>query len=210
MTKVLFITANPNDVHHSVGMATGQAFIEEYRKNNETDDITTLDLYNIEIPNMDTDVFSAMDKMRSGQPETLTTVEQAKLSRINELNEQFISADKLVFVTPLWNLSSPAIVKTYIDAIAVVGKNFRYSKEGSIGLLHGKKVLHIQARGGFYSQYPLSDMEMGNRYLKQIMAFFGITEFEELFIEGQFASPDLAEEIKAAGIKRAIQVGQTF
>ena len=163
MTKVLFITANPNDVHHSVGMATGQAFIEEYRKNNETDDITTLDLYHIEIPNMDTDAFSAMGKIRSGQPEALTLVEQAKLSRIDELNEQFISADKIVFVTPLWNLSSPAIV-----------------------------------------------MEMGKRYLKQMMAFFGITEFEELFIEGQFASPDLAEEIKADGIKRAIQLGQTF
>lgn len=210
MTNVLFITANPNDVHHSVSMATGDAFIDEYRKHNEMDEITTLDLYTVDIPTMDSDVFNAMGKIRSGQTEALTTLEQAKLSRIDELNEQFISADKIVFVTPLWNLGSPAIVKTYIDAIAVVGKNFKYSKEGSIGLLHGKKVLHIQARGGFYSQFPLSDMEMGNRYLKQIMAFFGITEFEELFIEGQFARPDLAEEIKADGIKRAIQLGQTF
>lgn len=210
MTKVLFITANPNDVHHSVSMATGQAFIEEYRKNNEQDEITTIDLYNISIPNMDVDVFNGIGKIRSGKPEELTTVEQTKLARIDELNEQFISADKIVFVTPLWNLSLPAIVKTYIDAIAVVGKNFKYSKEGSIGLLHGKKVLHIQARGGFYSQYPLSDMEMGNRYLKQIMAFFGITEFEELFIEGQFARPDLAEEIKKDGIQRALNLGKTF
>lgn len=210
MTKVLFITANPSDVNHSVGMATGQAFIKEYRKYNEMDDITVVDLYDIEIPDMDTDVFNAWGKVRSGQLETLTATEQAKLDRIDELNEQFISADKMVFVTPLWNLGSPAIVKKYIDAIAVVGKNFRYSKEGSIGLLQGKKVLHIQARGGFYSQYPLSDMEMGNRYLKQIMAFFGITEFEELFVEGQFASPELAEEIKAAGIERAVQLAQTF
>jgi FMN-dependent NADH-azoreductase len=36
-----------------------------------------------------------------------------------------------VFVTPMWNFSVPAVtvMKTYLDAISVSGKTFKYSKK---------------------------------------------------------------------------------
>jgi len=101
-------------------------------------------------------------------------------------------------------------VKAYIDALAIPGKTFRYTETSSVGLLHGKKVLHIQARGDFYSEGPLADEEQGNRYLKHLMGFMGITEYEGLFIEGQAKMPQKAGEIKAAGIQRAMQLAQNF
>jgi len=211
MAKVLFITANPNDENQSFSMAAGKAFIETYKEINLEDEIVTVDLFKEEVPNLDADVFSGWGKLRAGQQmDTLSTEELAKVNRLNEILDQFISADKMIFVTPLWNFSFPSVVKTYIDAVAVPGKTFRYTETGAVGLLHGKKVLHIQARGDFYSEGPLADEELGNRYLKHLMNFMGISEYEGLFIEGHAKMPNKAGEIKAAGIERAIQLAQNF
>lgn len=152
-----------------------------------------------------------MGKLRAGQKiDALSTEELAKVSRLNEILDQFIATDKMIFVTPMWNFSFPSVVKTYIDAVAVPGKTFRYTETGAVGLLHNKKVLHIQARGDFYSEGHLADEELGDRYLKHIMNFMGITEYEGLFIEGQAKMPNNAEKIKAAGIERAKQLAQSF
>lgn len=158
-------------------MAAGKAFIETYKETNPTDEIVTLDLFTEDIPNLDADVMSGWGKLRAGQQiDTLSTEELAKVSRLNEILDQFIATDKMIFVTPMWNFSFPSVVKTYIDAVAVPGKTFRYTETGAVGLLHDKKVLHIQARGDFYSEGHLADEELGDRYLKHIMNFMGITE----------------------------------
>ncbi|MFJ7746924.1 FMN-dependent NADH-azoreductase [Peribacillus sp. NPDC097295] len=212
MAKMLFITANPNDENGSYSMAAGKAFIETYKETNPRDEIITVDLFKEEIPNLDADAFSGLGKLRAGQPiDALSTEELAKVSRLNVILDQFISADKMIFVTPLWNYLFPAVVKAYIDVVAVPGKTFKYTEKGPVGLLQGKKVLHIQARGDFYSEgHPLAHLELGNLYLKQLMAIMGITEFESLFIEGHHAIRHKAEEIKASGIERAKQLAQSF
>lgn len=110
----------------------------------------------------------------------------------------------------MWNLSFPAIVKAYIDAVAVAGKAFKYTENGAVGLLTDKKALIIQARGGFYSEGPAAAFEMGNRYLQTILAFFGFPSVEELIIEGHNATPDKADEIKATAIEKAENLGKTF
>ena len=192
-------------------MAVGKTFIETYKETNSTDEIVTLDLFKEDIPNIDADVFSGWEKLRAGQQiDALSTEELAKVGRLNEILDQFMSTDKMIFVTPMWNFSFPSVVKAYIDAVAVPGKTFRYTETGAIGLLHCKKVLHIQARGDFYSEGHLADEELGDRYLKHIMNFMGITEYEGLFIEGHAKMPNKAEEIKAAGIERAKQLARNF
>ncbi|ABO68711.1 NAD(P)H dehydrogenase [Geobacillus thermodenitrificans NG80-2] len=156
-------------------------------------------------------MFSGWGKLRSGQSfEQLSAEEKTKVGRMNELCDQFISADKYVFVTPMWNFSFPPVLKAYIDAVAVAGKTFKYTAQGPIGLLTDKKALHIQARGGFYSEGPAAQMEMGHRYLEIIMQFFGVPSFEGLFVEGHAAVPEKAEEIKANAIARAKELAHTF
>lgn len=214
MTNVLFITANPNDETRSASMAAGKAFIETYIEKNPTDVVESIDLFKVEVPNLDADVFSGWGKLRARQSiDTLLPNELSKVTRLNEILDQFIAADKIIFVTPLWNYLFPAVLKAYVDAVAVPGKTFKYTEHGSEGLLkgQGKKVLHIQARGDFYSEgHPLAELELGNRYLKQLMAIMGITEFEALFIEGHDATPNKAAEIKAAGVTNAKELALTF
>ncbi|MGG5253134.1 FMN-dependent NADH-azoreductase [Neobacillus sp. SM06] len=211
MAKLLYITAHPHDESQSYSMAVGKAFLDTYKEVNPSDEVVHIDLYKENIPEIDADVFSGWGKLRSGQAfDTLSAEEQAKVGRLAELSEQFISGDKYVFVTPLWNFSFPPVMKAYFDSVAVAGKTFKYTEQGPVGLLTDKKALHIQARGGIYSEGPAAEMEMGHRYINVMMNFFGVPSIEGLFVEGHNAFPEKAEEIKANAIARAKDMAHTF
>ncbi|MEB7806019.1 FMN-dependent NADH-azoreductase [Mammaliicoccus fleurettii] len=211
MSQVLFITAHPHDETVSFSMATAKAFIESYKTTNPNDEVVHIDLYNSYIPQIDVDVFAGWGKLQSGAGfDALSESEQGKVRRLNELSEQFVNADKYVFVTPFWNFSFPPVMKAYLDSVSVAGKTFKYTAEGPVGLLPDKKALHIQARGGYYSEGPAAELEMGHRYIGQMMSFYGITDFDGLIVEGHNANPENAEEIKADSIERAKALGKTF
>lgn len=211
MTQVLYITAHPHDDTQSFSMAAGKAFIDTYKKVNPSHEVVAVDLYKEDIPQIDADVFSGWGKLQTGKGfEELSDSEKAKVGRLTELVNQFVEADKYIFVTPFWNFSFPPVMKAYIDSVSVAGKTFKYTEHGPIGLLTDKKALHIQARGGIYSEGPAAQMEMGHRYLDIMMQFYGVPSFEGLFIEGHAAMPDKAQEIKEDGIARAKDLAHTF
>ncbi|MBD0382948.1 FMN-dependent NADH-azoreductase [Paenibacillus sedimenti] len=211
MATVLYITAHPNDHQASYSMAVGKEFIEAYREANPGDEVIYLDLYKLNIPHIDADVFSGWGKLRSGSDfNALSADEKAKVARLGEIVDQYISADKYVFVSPMWNFSFPPILKAYIDAICVAGKTFKYTEQGPVGLLNNKKAVHIQASGGVYSEGPAAGFESGHSYLKKIMQFTGVPSFEGIFVEGMAAMPDKADEIKANAIVKAKEVAKRF
>ncbi|MFI8575688.1 FMN-dependent NADH-azoreductase [Rossellomorea aquimaris] len=211
MAQVLYITAHPHDDTLSYSMAVAKAFMDKYKELNPDDQVVHIDLYREHIPHIDADVFSGWGKLQTGKGfEELSSEEKSKVNRLNELSEQFISADKYVFVTPLWNFSFPPVMKAYIDSVAVAGKSFKYTEQGPVGLLTDKKAIHIQARGGIYSEGPAAGMEMGHRYLDIIMQFFGVPSFEGVFVEGHAAMPDKAQEIKENAIASAKDAAHTF
>ncbi|RBW71145.1 FMN-dependent NADH-azoreductase [Bacillus taeanensis] len=211
MQKLLYITANPKPVDQSFGLSVGEAFIKEYEQHNKNDQIIRLDLYNTNIPYIDTDVFSGWGKLQTGSAfEELSNEEKNKVSAINTLTDQFISADKYVFVTPLWNFSFPPKMKAYIDTICIAGKTFKYTSEGPVGLLENKKAVHIQARGGIYSEGPAKELEFGDRYLRTVLNFIGITNIQSIFVEGMAQMANEAENIKEKAIEQAKIAAKDF
>jgi len=211
MLKVLYITANPKTKENSFSLSVGNDFLETYKRVNPHDEITTLDLYKTEVPLIDEIVFSAWGKFAKGITfEQLTSEEQNKVVAMNNLLEQFLAADKYVFVTPLWNFTIPPKMKAYLDNICIVNKTFKYTENGPVGLLTDKKAVHIQARGGVYSTGPAVDYELGDRYINTILSFIGITHKQSIIVEGMNATPDKADEIKAKAISKAKEVAQRF
>ena len=211
MSKLLYITANPKAEEQSYSLSVGRAFLEEYKNANPDDDIIELDLYQTHIPHIDTDVFSGWGKLQQGKAfDELSAEEKTKVARINELTDQFISADRYVFVTPLWNFSFPPMVKAYIDTICIAGKTFRYTAEGPVGLLQGKRAVHIQARGGVYSEGPAKDMEFGDKYLRTVLGFIGIQDVQTVVVEGMAQMPDQAQSIKEKAIANAREAARGF
>lgn len=213
MATVLYITANPHDHEKSYSMLVGKEFVQTYRSANPNDEVIHLDLYKMDIPQLDLDVFSGWGKLKAGiAVDQLTEVEIRKLSRMDELVDQFVAADKYIFVTPIWNYSYPPVVKAYIDSICIVGKTFKYLPDvGRVGLLSDKKAVHIQSSGSFLSPGSEdTDLEMGHRHLKVIMEFVGVPTFEVIFVEGMAAKPEQEPAIKEKAIQQAREIAMKF
>ena len=107
----------------------------------------------------------------------------------------------------MWNLSFPAILKAYIDYVSVSGITFKYTAEGPVGLLNNKKAVHIVSRGGGYDNSPY---EMGDRYLRTILGFFGIKDIETIAIDNLDVMGVNVEEKVEEGIENAISLAKKF
>jgi FMN-dependent NADH-azoreductase len=198
MSKLLYIKANPKNDEESRTFKISEAFINEYRHLNPKDEIITLDLYNEGIDFLTNDQVN----MHVPRDKDLGQIPFYKYAI------QFVGADKYVIAAPMWNLSIPAILKAYIDYIAITGITFKYTAEGAVGLCTGKNLIHISGRGGMYSSGPAADYEMGDRYLRSIFGFLGITDFrtiaaEMLDVIGQDINQIVADAIKQAKTEAA-------
>lgn len=191
MAKLLYITANPKPVERSFSLQLGEKFLNAYKDIKPDDEIITIDLYNTDIPEIDFDLLYVIDHLKSGiTPEQMSEQTRSKFARYNQVTDQFIQADKYIFVTPMWNLGLPPRVKTYIDAICVAGKSFKYTERGPVGLLKNKKCVHLHASGGFHSGSPANHADP---YLRDIMVFMGVTDYKSIVVEGYMAMPDQTE-----------------
>ena len=130
--------------------------------------------------------------------------------RILKYAYQFVESDKYVIASPFWNLSIPAILKAYIDYVSVTGITFKYTENGPVGLCNNKKCVHIVTRGGVYGEGPAAAHEMGDRYLRTIMGFFGITDFTTIAAEGLDVIGNDVEAILQKAINEAQQLAKSF
>ena len=91
------------------------------------------------------------------------------------LARQFSQADTIVIAAPYWDLSFPAMLKQYIEAINVLGITFEYTPEGfPKGLCKAKKLYYVMTAGGNYVPE-----EFGFVYIKALAQnFYGIKDVE--------------------------------
>ncbi|WP_026487258.1 FMN-dependent NADH-azoreductase [Caldanaerobius polysaccharolyticus] len=200
MSKLLYIKANPKSDDVSRTFRISEKFIETYREYNPQDEIITLDLYK--------------EKMRFLTLEDINSIfgpktDSSKDHPILKYTYQFAEADKYVIAAPMWNLGIPSILKAYIDYITVSGITFKYTDQGPIGLMKGKKAVHIMATGGEYTQGPSAEFEMANRYIKTIFGFMGI-EVQTIAAEKLDIIGEDVEKIVSDAIKRAQELAKTF
>jgi len=210
MAKLLYVTCNLKPLESSRSLSVGKDFLDEYIKHNPDDEVHFLDLYRDNIQRIDADVLGAWGKLRSGESlASLSVDEQRKVGRIWKHADQFMAADKYVIVTPMFNLGFPAELKMYIDAVCVVGKTFTYTPTGPVGLLkgQGKKCLSIHSSGGFHFG---KEEDHSVPYLKSIMNFMGIDNFEAIVLEGVDAIPDRVEAFKSAAAEKARNIAIHF
>ncbi|QGQ97615.1 FMN-dependent NADH-azoreductase [Paenibacillus psychroresistens] len=211
MSTVLYVTAHPLEKSASHSLSVGYEFIQAYREANPNDEVIHLDLYKLDIPQLDAEVLSGWGQLKSGSSfEQLSSGTQVKVARLSELVDQFVAANKIVIVNPVWNFLFPPVLKAYIDAICIAGKTVKYTPEGIIGLATDKKLLHIQASGSVLSEGPAAGFEFSHRYLTAVSKFIGIPSIEVIYIEGTGAAPDQAPVIKEKAIQQALELAKSF
>ncbi|WP_462411076.1 FMN-dependent NADH-azoreductase [Neobacillus sp. Marseille-QA0830] len=211
MSKLLYITANPkNNMKLSKGMQIGEVFLKEFQKVQPEVEIERWHLYDMDIPEIDMDLLYARAKLSfmGYTKEQLTEAERTKLEKMHALADRFIAADYYVFVTPLWNLGAPAILKAFMDNLFIAEKTFTNTPSGPQGLLTNRKAIHIQTRGGIYLTGPMVEYEMGDRYLSKALDFLGFERLETIVAEGMDHFPKQAPEIMAQAKEKAAAAAQ--
>ncbi|CDM67556.1 FMN-dependent NADH-azoreductase 2 [Clostridium bornimense] len=201
MSKILYIKANVKPEGQSRTFKISDKFIEEYKLKNPKDEIITLDLYKENIDFLKGEDLSAVFGPKN---------DESRNHPILKYAYQFAEADKYVIAAPMWNLSIPAILKAYIDYVSVTGITFKYTANGPVGLCEGKKAVYIVGRGGSYSEGPATMLEMGDRYLKTIFAFFGISDFTTIAADNLDVIGEDVEAIIENAIKEAKETVKEF
>ena len=99
---------------------------------------------------------------------------------------EYADADMIVIAAPYWDLSFPATLKTYIEAINIPDVVFSYDEKGNpIGHCKAHRLVYITTSGG-----KIESDEYGFGYIKKLaQKFHGIKDVdyikaEELDIDG--------------------------
>ena len=99
--------------------------------------------------------------------------QRARLALSDELIEELQWADHIVLTTPMYNFSVPATLKAWIDLVCRAGVTFRYTPEGPVGLLAGKRVDIVITTGGVPLDSPVDFL---SGYLRQVFGFIGLSD----------------------------------
>ncbi|HEM6345475.1 TPA: NAD(P)H-dependent oxidoreductase [Streptococcus suis] len=203
MATVLIVKAHPLDAQKSYALRAMEEFQTRYASLHPEDKIETVDVFEDQIPALDKPLLEAMGAAKKG--EAINPEQAERLNRYNALTQQFLMADKIVVVNPLWNLNVPSQLVSWVNTINVAGLTFKYGTEGSIGLVKDKKLLHIQSNGGVYAgQDPAA------QYIKSIFEFLGFEDIHQVFIEGQSADPSQAQAIFEEAMAKIDQILESY
>lgn len=203
--NILVVKANNRPAAEGVSSKMYETFMENIEGN-----VTTFDVFAEDMPYFGQELFDAFGKVQSG--EEMTDVEQRILAAKQKTMDALTAADVVVFAFPLWNLTIPAKLQTFIDYVYQAGFTFKYDENGQmISLMTDKKVVILNARGGVYSAPEMAPMEMAVNYIKNVTTgVFGMELAHEVIIEGHNAMPDKAEEIIAEGLEKVKAVAKEF
>ena len=116
-----------------------------------------------------------------------TPEQAARVALDDALIAEIQGADVVVLGVPMINFGIPAQLKNWIDAISRAKVTFQYTANGPEGLLKGKKVYAVLARGGKYRESP-ADSQVP--YLRQVLGFLGMTNVEFIYAEGLAMGPE--------------------
>lgn len=202
--NILVVKAN----NRPASEAVSSKMYETFMNNIEGVNVTTYDVFAEDMPYLGQDLFNAFGKVESG--EEMTDVEQRILAAKQKAMDAVTAADVVVFAFPLWNLTIPAKLQTFIDYVYQAGYSFKYDENGQlVPLLTDKKAVVLSARGGIYSTPESAPMEMAATYIKNVVGgVFGMEIMDEVIIEGHAAAQDQADKIVAEGLEKVEAVAK--
>ena len=138
------------------------------------------DLARDPVPHLDAARFGAF----LAKPEDRTPEQQAVVDYSDALIAELREADTIVLGLPMYNFNVPSTLRAYFDHVARVGVTFKYSDKGPVGLLTGKRAYVFVTRGGVYGSEHIH-----TKYVRDFLAFLGITDVEFIYAEGLAISP---------------------
>jgi FMN-dependent NADH-azoreductase len=177
--------------------------IDEISGRNPGATVTVRNLAADTLPHIDDDFVVATRSPNGPQ----TDKQRGQLAQSDALVDELFASNVVVIAAPMINFTIPSNLKAWIDNVARAGRTFSYSAAGPQGLVTGKQVILVVARGGVYATNPALDFQVP--YLKSVLGFLGMTDVEVVEVEGTAYGPDAAEKaVEAATAKLHAQCDQ--
>lgn len=204
--NVLVVKANNRPSSEAISSKMYETFMDNVAAEN----VTVYDVFEEYTPYFGQDFFAIFGKLQNG--EALTEEEQAMLAAQKKAQDLFTAADVIVYAFPLWNLTIPAKLQTFIDYVFQAGFTFKYNEQGQmVALQPNKKVVLLNARGGVYSHPEAAGLEMAVNYMRNVVTgIFGQEIMAEVIIEGHNAMPAKADEIIALGLEQVAEIAKSI
>jgi FMN-dependent NADH-azoreductase len=197
MSKLLFVTSSVfGDASKSRALA--EEFVHDWRRAHHGTQVATRDVS--ALPHVDASLLQGLGTA----PEGRTAEQLAAVARAEELIAEVEAADVIVIAAPMYNFAIASGLKAWIDHIARSGRTFRYTAAGPEGLLKGKQVFVVEARGGIYTgDAPARAMDFQEPYLRAVLGFLGLDDVRFIHLEGLAMGPEASARGLAAAQKQA-------
>jgi FMN-dependent NADH-azoreductase len=192
MSHILHLDASPRG-ERSISRQLSREFVEGWKRLHPADSVTYRDVGRDPAPHVTEAWVVGAFTPPEGQPADA----RAAMRASDALIDEFLAADRCVFGVPMHNFSVPSTLKAYVDQIVRVGRTF--AADGS-GLVAGKKMLVITARGGNYAAgSPVASFDCQEPWLRTIFGFIGVTDVRFIHAQGM----NMGDETRMAGLKHA-------
>jgi len=192
MSTLLQVDASFHNSHGQSSQLANQ-FVDAFRKRfPEARIIARYVAAAEQVPHLTAERFAAFIT----KPEERSAAQPAVVAYSDALINELKQADVIALGLLMYNFGVPSQLKAYFDHIARVGVTFKYTDQGPVGLLGGKKVYVFAARGGIYAGTP---MDTQTSYVRDFLRFLGMNEVEFVYAEVLAISP----QSKAAGLAKA-------
>lgn len=202
--RLLHVVASPR-AERSASLDIAHSLIGHWCDRYPQGEVDTLDVWRTELPPFDGPALGAKYAGLEGTP--LSTEQGRAWQQIEQLGGRFRRADVIVISTPMWNFGIPYRLKHLIDAVSQKDLLFTFDGKGLTGLLAGKRLIIIAARGApLGGDYPEADFDHQVAYLRTWGRMVGITRFEPIVVEGTLLGLQADQQGRRAARARAAEL----
>jgi FMN-dependent NADH-azoreductase len=176
--RILHLVASPRQASESKAVA--KTYLDALQRTNPRAVVEELDLWTLDLPSIDGPTLSAKYAILAGKAHQSPEAEAWR--RVETLTRQFLSFDRYVISTPMWNLGVPYRLKHYIDVITQPGLTFSWTAErGYEGLvLDRPAVVAYTSAFDYAGASPLSSWDQQKTFMETWLRFIGIQDVEAI------------------------------
>ncbi len=153
------------------------AFVTAWKAQHPDATVIVRDLGRDPVPHLTAERVAAF----MAKPDARDAEQRAVVAYSDALIDELRRADVVVIGLPMYNFGVPSPLKAYFDHVARAGVTFRYTENGPVGLLTGKRAQVFATRGGLYAGTPLDTQ---SAYVRDFLRFVGIADVDFVYAEG--------------------------
>jgi FMN-dependent NADH-azoreductase len=205
--QLLHVIGSPR--HRSASRQVAHAFVEAWKTKHPEAVVDELSVWDIDLPAFDGPVLEA--KYAGIEGRSLDEHQAAAWRTVQALADRFRQADVIVFSVPMWNFGIPYRLKHLIDVISQKDVLFTFDENGLNGLLGGRAVVTVAARGvQLGADFPPEQYNFQSTYMTMWAHMVGITDVHTVEVEKTLFGPEQDVASREAASEHARELARTL